>query len=283
MSGSGAQSSRARSTVCRAGPAVTAGMSRQRWQPRLSVRASAAVATSVHTVCRLVASSTARSRPRSAGGAWSSRCSSCSSPARSRNTPACRDIAAARRWPGGRADPRPGAGNRSAGGGPGSRPARHAPAWAVPVPSRSPTRRPVISDSVSELEASRLAPCTPVEAASPTAYRPGDAGPPVQVGPDAAAGVVRARRDRDGLGDRVDAARPAGRGHRGEVPLQRRRPSRWRRARGDRRARPAGSSAAAWPPRPRPGAPGRRAGDGRPSPAGPPRPPVPPRRRAGPR
>ena len=57
----------ARSTVCRAGPVVTAGTSRQRWQPRLSVRASAAVTTSVDTVCRLVASSTARSRPRSGG------------------------------------------------------------------------------------------------------------------------------------------------------------------------------------------------------------------------
>ena len=37
------------------------------------------------------------------------------------------------------------------------------------APSRSPARRPAISASVSELEASRLAPCTPVEAASPTA------------------------------------------------------------------------------------------------------------------
>ena len=39
--------------------------------------------------------------------------------------------------------------------------------------SRSPARRPVISASVSELDASRLAPCTPVDAASPTAYSPG--------------------------------------------------------------------------------------------------------------
>ena len=40
-------------------------------------------------------------------------------------------------------------------------------------PSSSPVRRPVIRASVRELEARRLAPCTPVEAASPTAYSPG--------------------------------------------------------------------------------------------------------------
>ena len=36
----------------------------------------------------------------------------------------------------------------------------------------APARRPAITASVSEFEASRLAPCTPVLAASPTAYRP---------------------------------------------------------------------------------------------------------------
>ena len=37
----------------------------------------------------------------------------------------------------------------------------------------SAIRRAKTSPSSSELEASRLAPCTPVQAASPHAYRPG--------------------------------------------------------------------------------------------------------------
>ena len=55
----------------------------------------------------------------------------------------------------------------------------------------------------------------------PDGVKPGDRGPPVHVGPDAAAGVVRAGRDRDRLGNRVDSPRPAQGRHRGEVPLQR--------------------------------------------------------------
>ena len=54
----------------------------------------------------------------------------------------------------------------------------------------------------------------------PDGVEPGDRSPPVHVGPDAAAGVVRAGRDRDRFGDRVDPPRPAQGGHRGEVPLQ---------------------------------------------------------------
>src|SRR5260370_38898999 len=50
-------------------------------------------------------------------------------------------------------------------------------------PSNSPARRPVIRASVRELEARRLAPCTPGDAASPTAYRPATEGPPALSAP----------------------------------------------------------------------------------------------------
>ncbi len=55
----------------------------------------------------------------------------------------------------------------------------------------------------------------------PDGVQAGDRGPPVHVGPYTAAGVVRAGRDRDRLGHRVDPPRPAQGGHRGEVALQR--------------------------------------------------------------
>ena len=41
-----------------------------------------------------------------------------------------------------------------------------------------PARRPITKHSLRELEASRLAPCRPVHADSPIAYRPGTVVPP---------------------------------------------------------------------------------------------------------
>ena len=61
----------------------------------------------------------------------------------------------------------------------------------------SAARRPNTKHSLSELEASRLAPCTPVQAHSPTAYRPGRRRAPVEVGRDAADHVVGGGRDGD--------------------------------------------------------------------------------------
>ena len=73
----------------------------------------------------------------------------------------------------------------------------------------------------------------------PDGVEPGDRGPPVHVGPDAAAGVVRAGRDRDRLGNRVDPPRPAQGRHRGEVSLQRSPAQRGGvQRKGDRLARP---------------------------------------------
>ena len=76
--------------------------------------------------------------------------------------------------------------------------------------ARRPIRWAKTSPSSRELEASRFAPCTPVQATSPQAYRPGTEVRPVQVGADAAARVVGGRDDRDELGDRVDAVLLAG-------------------------------------------------------------------------
>ena len=70
--------------------------------------------------------------------------------------------------------------------------------------------------SSSEFEARRLAPCTPVEATSPAAHKPGERGAAVGVGRDAAHVVVRGRRDRDQLARRIDAGARAVCGHGGK-------------------------------------------------------------------
>ena len=70
--------------------------------------------------------------------------------------------------------------------------------------ARSAARRPNTKHSDSEFDASRLAPCRPVQAHSPTAYRPGDAGAAVEVGHDPAHHVVAGGGDRDELGGRVE-------------------------------------------------------------------------------
>ena len=148
-----------------------------------------------------------------------------------------------------------------------SRPARPCGRLGSAVPSRSPARRPVIIASVSELEASRFAPCTPVEAASPTAYSPATWS--ARPGRPGCRRSCSARRARPGSARSPGRCRVPGRprspwgspapappGQRGGVQPQV--------TRGVVRL---GPSAAAWPPTPRRGAPGRRAGDGRPSPA----------------
>ena len=75
-----------------------------------------------------------------------------------------------------------------------------------------PPRRPNTTMSSSELVPRRLAPCTETHAHSPAAYSPGDRRVVgvdddlgVDVGGDAAHGVVGRRLDRDGLGLRLDA------------------------------------------------------------------------------
>ncbi len=73
-------------------------------------------------------------------------------------------------------------------------------------PIRSAKTRP----SSREFDASRLAPCTPVQATSPQAYRPGTLGAAIEVGADPAAGVVAGGRDRDQVDRRVEAAGLAG-------------------------------------------------------------------------
>ncbi len=77
--------------------------------------------------------------------------------------------------------------------------ARSAPLGSgAPTPAeiRSARRAPKTMPSRSELEASRLAPCTPVQATSPTAHRPGQGRGSPQVGDHPAREVVGRRRDR---------------------------------------------------------------------------------------
>ena len=87
------------------------------------------------------------------------------------------------------------------------------------APARRAAARPKTTRSVSELEPSRLAPCTEAQAASPTAIRPGDGrigigGGRVQrlaviVRGDAAHVVVDRRQHRDRLARQIDAGEDA--------------------------------------------------------------------------
>ena len=56
-----------------------------------------------------------------------------------------------------------------------------------------------------------MAPCSPVEAASPAAHRPGRDVLPAVIGPQAAHMVMLRRRHRDRLTGGVDSSRQAGR------------------------------------------------------------------------
>ena len=69
----------------------------------------------------------------------------------------------------------------------------------------SAARAPNTSPSSSELLASRLAPCTPVQATSPAANRPGDRRAAVEVGFDAAHDVVRRRAHRNAIAREIEA------------------------------------------------------------------------------
>ena len=80
------------------------------------------------------------------------------------------------------------------------------------APTR-PARSAKTSPSSSEFEARRLAPCTPVDATSPTAQSPGMAGAPLQIGLDPAHRVVQGRRHRHEVARRVEAVL---REHRGD-------------------------------------------------------------------
>ena len=101
-----------------------------------------------------------------------------------------------------------------------------------------PSRVPATTLSVRLLDASRLAPWTPVHDTSPTAYSPAMRRRAVEPGRHAAARVVGGRGDRDAVAGRVDADRPARRGDRREPGGRSARPCAWRRGtRGRRRRR----------------------------------------------
>ena len=68
----------------------------------------------------------------------------------------------------------------------------------------SAARAPNTSPSSSELLASRLAPCTPVQATSPAANSPRDRRAAVEVGLDAAHDVVRGRAHRNPIGRQIE-------------------------------------------------------------------------------
>ena len=88
---------------------------------------------------------------------------------------------------------------------------------SITWPARIAAARPKTTRSISELEPSRLAPCTEAQPASPTAIRPGDTrsgfvGGRVQhlapiVRRDAAHIVVDRRQHRDRLAGHVDAGK----------------------------------------------------------------------------
>ena len=181
------------------------GKSSRQWQPRVSSPGRAAADQ--------------RARPRSAG--WSPPSSRsagrravapssasvaggrrpATSALRSTPAPAGHRPLQRRRGPPGRRDPAPRAGAAA--------PAR--PARAGPAAMSSAIRRANTSPSSSEL---RGQPVGAVHAGAgdlAAGVQARDRGAAVQVGAHAAGGVVRGRRDRDQVGRRVDAGRPAGR------------------------------------------------------------------------
>ena len=225
------------------GPATRAGSpgaSARRWQPRLSVRASAAAASRVATVCSAVVS-TRRERRAARVRA---------EPGRRR---AARPARSARRRRGGRRRAGSSAAviaARAAGSIALGRPPavdRRRRRRAGRRPAASAQRRAATSPSVIEFDASRLAPWTPVHATSPTAKRPGTRRAAVEVGEHPAAGVVRGRHDRHRLAGQVEPACAAGaRRCRGSGGRGSRRPGAWRRGRrGRRRSRAGGRRSSA--------------------------------------
>ena len=86
---------------------------------------------------------------------------------------------------------------------------RGAAAVAVERAMSAAARAPNTIASSSELEASRLAPCRPVEATSPTAHRPGTVERRALVGGDAAHVVVGGGCHRDRLALGIDAGSAA--------------------------------------------------------------------------
>ena len=117
-----------------------------------------------------------------------------------------------------------------------SRPAsrRSAQQRSRPRSMASTTRAPNTMPSSSELEARRLAPCTPEQATSPAAHSPGSDGGAVEVGDHTAAEVVGGRRDGQPVGRGVEP--DAGqRGADGRESARRTTRGRWRRATGGRR------------------------------------------------
>ena len=154
-----ASSSRCTRRTCHSGRAR--GASVRRWQPRLSVRAAAAAASSVAAVCRAVVSTAARSsgRPSSAGdgGEHAGQSGQPVGVAEDAGVAGGADVIAVRAR---RVD------RRAAGAGTGSASAGRSTA------SSAAQRRAATRPSVMELDASRLAPWTPVHATSPTAKRP---------------------------------------------------------------------------------------------------------------
>ena len=122
------------------------------------------------------------------------------------------------------------------------RPGRSAP--TTPRSIASTARGPNTMPSSSEFDASRLAPCTPVSAASPAAHRPSSDDGALEVGDDPAARVVGGRRDRQPVAARVEPG-AAQRRRRWSGSVRRSPRGRWRRATRARRAARAS-------PRPRP-------------------------------
>ena len=94
-----------------------------------------------------------------------------------------------------------------------------------------PASAPKTKPSSRELLARRLAPCTPVAAASPAAYRPGNDGAAVEIGANATHGVVRRGPNRNKFGGDVDVVLQAGRVDARETSLYMFSASRWVRSR----------------------------------------------------
>ena len=238
------------------------GKSPRKWTPRDSSRCRADADHQPgdgEQVLQLPAG--ARGRTRGAGRSGTRRPRRApppASPARSRTMPILRTIRLRSELVRSATSRRPGVVRLEVGRAPAA-PRRCRASPRPPRPRARPQAAPNTSPSSRLFDASRLAPCRPLDVTSPAAHRPGSVVRPCGVHRDAADHVVGARPDRDGVARDVEAEPPAHLVDAGEA-LHAPWPGRGATGRGRRWGAASAPCSGRWPGPPRRAGPARPAG-----------------------